>query len=84
MIALIGSSIVYALFGSLQYTILALVFFWIDLSNPGQMLIFMGMAQIVGTIGVILRSPVLIFMKPIREALKRAVLSFKKWSAQLT
>ncbi|XP_063717714.1 uncharacterized protein LOC134844830 [Symsagittifera roscoffensis] len=77
-IALAGSSTVFAAFGSIQYTILFLAYLWRDFNNPKNTLILMGMAQIVGSIGIMLRSPILLFMKPMRAALKRAITTCNK------
>ncbi|XP_075247730.1 uncharacterized protein LOC142340865 isoform X2 [Convolutriloba macropyga] len=72
-LALVSTCVVYAVSGTLQYSLLFLGFFVKDYENEEQGQFLLGMGYMIGSTGVIVRVPVMLMMEPMRHALVRGV-----------
>ncbi|XP_063729426.1 uncharacterized protein LOC134857025 isoform X2 [Symsagittifera roscoffensis] len=71
IMALTGTSAMYAVFGSVSYCIVFYAFWLLEENTVNDLLIYQAIGQLVNTLGIILRSPILLLMQPMRNAFKR-------------
>ncbi|XP_063724208.1 uncharacterized protein LOC134851837 [Symsagittifera roscoffensis] len=72
-LALTVTSTVFAIFGILQYLLMFLTFLLRDPHNRAQGVLFLGIGQLLGSTGIIIRGPVMLLMKPMRKAFARGL-----------
>ena len=67
---------IFSAFGTVHYVLMVVGFLYRDDLDPEKIVIFLGLAQMVNSVGVILRSPVLLAMQSMREAFLRGLPRF--------
>ncbi|XP_063711362.1 uncharacterized protein LOC134839670 [Symsagittifera roscoffensis] len=72
-LALTGNSCMYALFGTVSYCFVFYAFMILTSNNADDLIFYLGIGQMVNSSGLILRSPILLLMRPMRLALKRGL-----------
>ncbi|XP_075249693.1 uncharacterized protein LOC142342292 [Convolutriloba macropyga] len=72
-LALTATSCMYALFGTVSYSLAFYAYMIVTVEKIEELIFFLGIAQILNSFGVILRSPILLVMKPMRKSLKRGL-----------
>ncbi|XP_063722377.1 uncharacterized protein LOC134848796 [Symsagittifera roscoffensis] len=71
IMALAGTSAMYAIFGSISYCFVFYGFWLLVDYTVNDLIFYQAIGLQVNTLGIILRSPILLFMQPMREAFKR-------------
>ncbi|XP_063728718.1 uncharacterized protein LOC134856296 [Symsagittifera roscoffensis] len=73
ILALTGTSALYAVFGIISNGFIFFAYWMVDADSVNEHIVFMSIGQLVNTLGIISRSPILLLMKPMRDAFKRGL-----------